>query len=57
VGDTVPSFIGYSKRDLMPFLLLDDFHIEMRGDGWVRRQTPSAGSPITPAMTITLELE
>ena len=57
VGDTVPSFIGYSKRDLMPFLLLDDFHIEMRGDGWVRRQTPSAGSPITPDMTITLDLE
>jgi cell division protein FtsI (penicillin-binding protein 3) len=57
VRDQVPDFSGYSKRQLLPLLLRDDLHIEMLGDGWVRRQDPPPGTPLLPDTTITLELE
>ncbi|MDR2101439.1 MAG: transpeptidase family protein [Treponema sp.] len=57
VEDKVPDFSGYSKRQLLPLLLRDDLHIEMQGDGWVRRQSPSPGTPLLPDTTIILELE
>ncbi|MDR3166828.1 MAG: penicillin-binding protein [Treponema sp.] len=57
VTDTIPDFSGYSKRQLLPLLLRDDLHIELQGDGWVRRQTPSPGAPLLPDTTIILELE
>jgi cell division protein FtsI (penicillin-binding protein 3) len=57
VEDRIPDFSGYSKRQLLPLLLRDDLHIEMQGDGWVRRQSPPPGTPVEPDMTITLELE
>jgi len=53
----VPDFTGLAKRVLLPLLLRDDINVEIRGDGWVRRQTPSAGTPVTAGMTIVLELE
>jgi cell division protein FtsI (penicillin-binding protein 3) len=55
--DRVPDLSGYSKRQLVPLLLRDDVNIQITGDGWVRRQTPPPGSPLSPGMTITLELE
>jgi cell division protein FtsI (penicillin-binding protein 3) len=55
--DKVPDFTGYSKRQLMPFLLRDDLRIELRGDGWVRYQSPAAGGRLTPDTVIVLELE
>ncbi|MDR0401160.1 MAG: transpeptidase family protein [Treponema sp.] len=57
VGNTVPDFSGLSKRSLTPLLLRDDLHIEIAGEGWVRRQDPPPGSPITPETVIRLELE
>jgi cell division protein FtsI (penicillin-binding protein 3) len=57
IDGVVPNFSGYSKRELMPLLLRDDLRIELNGDGWVRYQNPSAGTPLTPDTIITLELE
>jgi cell division protein FtsI (penicillin-binding protein 3) len=57
VGSTVPDFFGYSKRELIPLLLRDDLRIEIVGDGWVRRQSPPAGTAISPDTVIILELE
>jgi len=57
VEGQVPDFTGLAKRVLLPLLLRDDINVEIRGDGWVRRQTPSAGTPVTDGMTIVLELE
>jgi len=53
----VPNFSGLAKRVLLPLLLRDDINTEIRGDGWVRRQSPPAGTPVTAGMTIILELE
>jgi len=58
VMDThVPDFIGTPKRLLIPFLLRDDVNVEIRGDGWVRYQSPPAGTPVTEGMSVILELE
>jgi cell division protein FtsI (penicillin-binding protein 3) len=56
LSDTVPDFSGYSKRSLLPLLLQDEVHIEISGEGWVRRQHPPPGTPLAPGDTITLEL-
>jgi cell division protein FtsI (penicillin-binding protein 3) len=53
----VPDFSGLAKRSILPLLLRDDLHIEIRGDGWVRRQSPPPGTPITQDTVIILELE
>jgi cell division protein FtsI (penicillin-binding protein 3) len=57
IGSHVPDFSGISKRVLLPLLLRDDVHVELRGEGWVRRQNPPAGTPVTDGMNIILELE
>jgi cell division protein FtsI (penicillin-binding protein 3) len=53
----MPDFSGLAKRTLLPLLLRDDLHIEIRGDGWVRRQSPAPGTPLEPDTVIVLELE
>ena len=53
----VPDFSGIAKRVLLPLLLRDDITVEIYGDGWVRRQSPPPGTPVSPGMTIILELE
>jgi cell division protein FtsI (penicillin-binding protein 3) len=53
----VPDFTGVAKRVLLPLLLRDDVNVEIHGDGWVRRQSPPPGTPVTGGMTIILELE
>jgi cell division protein FtsI (penicillin-binding protein 3) len=57
IGSTVPDLFGYSKRELIPLLLRDDLRIEVSGDGWVRRQSPPAGTALGPDTVIILELE
>jgi cell division protein FtsI (penicillin-binding protein 3) len=57
VDTTVPDFLGYSKRQILPLLLRDDLIIELNGDGWVRRQSPPPGTPLNRDTVITLELE
>jgi cell division protein FtsI (penicillin-binding protein 3) len=57
VENQIPDFTGIAKRVLLPLLLRDDLNVEIRGDGWVRRQSPPAGTPVTSGMFIILELE
>ncbi|MDR2632284.1 MAG: transpeptidase family protein [Treponema sp.] len=53
----VPNLIGYAKRQLLPLLLRDDLHLEITGDGWVKRQSPPPGTALQADTTIILELE
>jgi cell division protein FtsI (penicillin-binding protein 3) len=57
VNAHIPDFTGLAKRVLLPLLLRDDLNVEINGDGWVRRQSPPAGTPVTGGMKIVLELE
>jgi hypothetical protein len=41
----------------LPLTLRDDIIVTVRGDGWVVRQDPPAGTPLTAGMTLVLELE
>ncbi len=53
----VPDFTGKSKRELLPLLEREDLSIQIKGEGWVVRQWPAAGSPVTENMSIELYLE
>jgi len=57
LSGTIPNFRGLPKRSLLPLLLRDDIKVEITGDGWVIRQSPAPGSPITKDTVIRLELE
>jgi len=57
IGARIPNFYGLSKKTLLPLLLRNDLHIEMYGDGWVRRQSPPVGTVLTADMVIELYLE
>jgi cell division protein FtsI (penicillin-binding protein 3) len=57
LDETMPDFYGVAKRLLLPLLLRDDLKIEISGDGWVVRQSPAPGTPITGDTVIVLELE
>jgi len=57
VGSYVPNFSGLSKKTLLPLLLRNDIHVEIFGEGWVRRQYPPPGTAITPDTVIELILE
>jgi cell division protein FtsI (penicillin-binding protein 3) len=57
IGGTVPNFSGLPKRTILPLLLRDDLHIEIYGEGWVKRQSPPPGTPLSPSTKIILELE
>jgi cell division protein FtsI (penicillin-binding protein 3) len=56
VADIIPDLTGYSKRQLLPLLLQDDLRIDMKGEGYVIRQSPPPGSAIGPDTVIYLEL-
>jgi len=57
VNETVPDFTGAAKRLLLPLLLRDDLRIQISGDGWVVRQSPPPGTPLSSDTVIILELE
>ncbi|MDR2552207.1 MAG: transpeptidase family protein [Treponema sp.] len=57
VGSVVPDFTGTAKRNLTPLLFREDLKLDIRGEGWVIRQSPSPGTPFQQGMTIILELE
>jgi len=54
-GTPLPDFTDYSKRRILPLLLRDDLNFDLRGEGWVVRQEPPPGTPVTPGMLITLD--
>ena len=53
----LPDFRGYSKRQLLPLLLLDEIDVDIQGEGWVVRQSPPPETRVTLGMKLTLELE
>jgi cell division protein FtsI (penicillin-binding protein 3) len=53
----VPDFTGAPKRILTPLLERRDLRVIIHGDGWVARQEPPPGTPVTENMTIELFLE
>jgi cell division protein FtsI (penicillin-binding protein 3) len=57
IAGRMPNFTGLAKRVLFPLLLRSDIRVEIRGDGWVRRQSPPPGTPLTADTVIVLELE
>lgn len=57
IQNTVPNFIGLSKRELVPLLERDDIRFIIRGDGWVFSQNPAPGTPVEEQMTIELNLQ
>jgi len=57
VNDVMPDLSGLAKRQLLPLLERNDLHIQVRGDGWVARQSPPPGTSLTSATMIVLELE
>jgi cell division protein FtsI (penicillin-binding protein 3) len=57
IDGRTPNFTGLAKRQLLPLLLREDLRIIISGDGWVRRQDPPPGTPITEDTVIFLELE
>jgi cell division protein FtsI (penicillin-binding protein 3) len=57
IGTRVPSFYGLSKKTVLPLLLRNDLHVEMWGDGWVKRQSPPPGTVLTADTVIELYFE
>jgi cell division protein FtsI (penicillin-binding protein 3) len=53
----MPDFTGYSKRQLLPLLLLDEIIVDIQGEGWTVRQNPSPGTLVTRGMRLELFLE
>ena len=53
----VPSFVGLPKKILTPLLNRNDVKVELRGNGWVTRQSPPAGTALTTGMVLELILE
>jgi cell division protein FtsI (penicillin-binding protein 3) len=53
----MPDFSGYSKRQLLPLLLLDEINVSIQGEGWVTRQDPPPGTLVTRGMKLELYLE
>ena len=57
VNEVVPDFSGAAKRQLVPLLARSDLRMQIHGDGWVARQSPAPGTPLTSDTVIVLELE
>ena len=57
IGDAVPDFTGYSKRQLLPLLDIDELNVIISGSGWVVGQEPAAGTRVARGMRLLLELE
>ncbi len=57
IKDRLPNFVGQPARQLLPLLERRDLNIKIHGSGWVVRQTPSPGTPVTENMEIDLYLE
>lgn len=56
-GNNLPDLTGLSKREILPLIALPGISVTIDGEGWVVRQDPAPGTPISEGMTIRLELE
>jgi cell division protein FtsI (penicillin-binding protein 3) len=57
VGNVVPDLTGLSKRSLLPLLNRPGLKVQIRGEGWVVKQTPAPGTPLTDGLTVTVDLQ
>lgn len=57
IGPTMPNLKGLSKRDILPLFKDAEIHVRIEGDGWVVKQDPAPGAPLTKGMTVTVQLE
>jgi cell division protein FtsI (penicillin-binding protein 3) len=57
IGETLPDLRGYAKREVLPLFSDPRIQLKIKGEGWVVRQDPEPGTPVTTGMTVTLELE
>ncbi len=57
LGKYLPDLLGMSKRDLLPLLNRQDIKVNIYGSGWVTKQTPPAGTPVTENMQIDIYME
>jgi cell division protein FtsI (penicillin-binding protein 3) len=57
IGERMPDLTGTPKRLLLPLFASGNLVLKIRGEGYVVRQTPPPGTPVSEGMVITLELE
>lgn len=57
IGELLPDFTGYSKKDLLPLIEKSQGKLNINGSGWVTSQSPEPGTPVTENMIIELYLE
>ena len=53
----LPNLVGMPKRRLLPMLAAADLRVALHGSGYVTRQDPAPGSPLTPERTVHVWLE
>lgn len=57
IGSVMPDLTGYSKRDILPMLSIEEISVSIHGEGWVTRQEPAPGTELAVGSVILLELE
>ena len=57
VIDVIPDFTGASKKHLLPLFKDGRFNLNIKGEGWVVKQSPAPGTPVEPGMTLEFELQ
>jgi cell division protein FtsI (penicillin-binding protein 3) len=57
VLDVIPDFTGASKKHLLPLFKDGRFNLNIKGEGWVVKQSPAPGTPVEPGMTLEFELQ
>lgn len=57
LGETMPNFLGLSKREIIGLYELENVKIKFIGEGWVKSQYPAAGSIIDEETEIELRFE
>ena len=57
LGAELPNLVGLPKRRLLPLLAAADLRLALHGSGYVVRQDPAPGSPLTPERTVHVWLE
>jgi cell division protein FtsI (penicillin-binding protein 3) len=57
VGRVVPDLIGAPKRALLPLFERDDLEVVFIGEGYVVRQEPAPGTPVSRGLRLILEFE
>lgn len=57
IKNVLPDFTGCAKSELLNLINNPNLNIIIKGEGWVTKQSPEPGTPITDNMQIELTLE